>query len=84
MSIAISKKVVLSRPGVKVIVNMPPAYTQDLRSRAIWLTEIVDFAEVNEVSLSQMSKKTISRYVRKFRMLGHVYIKSEISGIRCA
>lgn len=51
---------------------MPRAYSQDLRWRAIWLTEIMGF-HMDEVSiLLQMSKKTISRYIRKFRMLGHV------------
>ena len=51
---------------------MPRAYSQDLRWRAIWLTEILGF-EIDEVSLLlQISTKTISRYVRKFRMLGHV------------
>ena len=57
---------------MKVIVNMPRAYSQDLRSRAIWLSEILVFA-IDEVSfLLQVSTKTTSRYVRKFRMLGHV------------
>ena len=57
---------------MKVIVNKPRAYSQALRWRAIWLTEILGF-EINEVSLSvQMSKKTISRYVRNFYMLGTV------------
>ena len=51
---------------------MPRAYSQDLRRRAIWLSEILGF-EIDEVSLLlQISTKTISRYVRKFRMLGHV------------
>ncbi len=51
---------------------MPRAYSQDLRWRAIWLTEILGF-QIDEVSmLLQMSTKTISRYVRTFRMLGHV------------
>ena len=53
---------------------MPRAYTQHviIQWRAFWLTEILGF-EINKVSLLlQMSKKTISRYVRKFRMLGHV------------
>ena len=51
----------IARPGVKVIVNMPRAYSQDLRWRAIWLTEILGF-KINEVSLLlHMSKKTISR-----------------------
>ena len=51
---------------------MPRAYSQDLRWRAIWLAEILGFG-VDEVSLLlQISTKTISRHVRKFRMLGHV------------
>ena len=51
---------------------MPRAYSKDLRWRAILLTEILGF-EIDEVSLLlQISTKTISRYVRKFRMLGHV------------
>ena len=51
---------------------MPRAYSQDLRWRAIWLAEILSFG-IDEVSpLLQISTKTISRYVRKFRMLGHV------------
>ena len=51
---------------------MPRAYSQDLRWRAIWLAEILGFG-IDEVSLLlQISTKTISRYVRKFRMLGHV------------
>ena len=51
---------------------MQRAYSQDLRWKAIWLTEILGF-EIDEVSLLlQISTKTISRYVRKFRMLGHV------------
>ena len=55
--------------GVKVIVKMPRAYSQDLRQRAIWLTEILGF-QIDEVHISlQMSTKTISRYVRlKFRL----------------
>ena len=57
----------------EVIVKMPRAYSQDLRWRAIWLTEILGF-QMDEVSiLLQMSTKTISRYVRKFRTLGHSY-----------
>ena len=56
----------------QIIVNMPRAYSQDLRSRAIWLSEILVF-EIDEVSfLLQISTKTTSRYVQKFRMLGHV------------
>ena len=52
---------------------MPRAYSQDLRWRAIWLTEILGF-QMDEVSiLLQMSTKTISRYVRKFCSLGHVH-----------
>ena len=56
--------------GVKVIVKMPRAYSQDLRRRAIWLTEILGFL-IDELSiLLQMSTKTISRYVRlKFRLV---------------
>ena len=51
---------------------MPRAYSQDLRWRAIWLAEILGFG-IDEVSLLlQISTKTISRYVRKFRVLGHV------------
>ena len=51
---------------------MPRAYSQDLRWRAIWLTEILGF-DINEVSiLLQMSRKTISRYLQKFQRLGHV------------
>ena len=41
---------IIARPKVIVIVNMPRAYSQDLRWRAIWLTEILGF-EINEVSL---------------------------------
>ena len=53
-------------------ISMPRAYSQDLRWRAIWLTEILGF-EIDEVSLLlQISTKTISRYVRKFCLLGHV------------
>jgi hypothetical protein len=56
--------------GVKVIVKMPRAYSQDLRRSAIWLTEILGFL-IDELSiLLQMSTKTISRYVRlKFRLV---------------
>ena len=56
--------------GVKVIVKMPRAYSQDLRRRAIWLTEILGF-QIDEVNISlQMSTKTISWYVRlKFRLV---------------
>ena len=53
---------------------MPRAYSQDLRWRPIWLTEIMGF-EIDEVSvLLQMSisKRTIYRYVEKFRRLGNV------------
>ncbi|CAB4034733.1 Hypothetical predicted protein [Paramuricea clavata] len=51
---------------------MPRAYSQDLRWRAFCLTEIMGF-HMDEVSiLLQMSKKMISRYIWKFRMLGHV------------
>ena len=51
---------------------MPRAYSQDLRWRSIWLTEILGF-EIDEVSvLLQMSKRTIYRYVEKFRRLGNV------------
>jgi hypothetical protein len=58
--------------GVNVILKMPRAYIQVLRWRAIWLTEILGF-QIDEVSiLLQLWTKTISRYVRKFRMLGHV------------
>ena len=48
---------------------MPHAYSQDLRWRAIWLTDV----NVQEVSFSlQFLKKTISRYIHKFRMVGNV------------
>ena len=58
--------------GVKVIVKMLCVYSQDLRWRAIWLTEILGF-QIDEVNiLLQMSRKTISQYVQNFRMLGHV------------
>ena len=47
---------------------MPRAYSQDLH----WLTEIMGF-KIDEVSvLLQMSKRTIYRYVEKFRRLGNV------------
>ena len=47
-------------------------YSQDLRWRAIWLTEIVGF-DVQDVSFYlQLLKKTISRYIHEFRMLGNV------------
>ena len=53
---------------------MPRAYSQDLRWRTIWLTEIMGF-EIDEVRiLLQMSKRTIYRYVEKFRRLGNVDI----------
>ena len=46
--------------GVKVIVKMARAYSQDLRRRAIWLTEILGF-QIDEVNISiPMSTKTIS------------------------
>jgi hypothetical protein len=56
--------------GVKVFVKMPRAYSQHLRRRAIWLTEILGF-QIDEVHISlQMSTKTISWYVRlKFRLV---------------
>ena len=51
---------------------MPAAYSQDLRWRAIWLTEIVGI-EVEEVSFYlQISSKTINRYIQKFINLGNV------------
>ena len=51
---------------------MPRAYSQDLRCRSIWLTEIMGF-EIDEVSvLLQMSKRTLYRYVEKCRRLGNV------------
>ena len=51
---------------------MPRAYSQDLRWRAIWLTEIMGF-QIDEVSvLLQMSKTTISRYRQKFHRIGNV------------
>ena len=51
---------------------MPRAYSQDLRWRSIWLTEIMGF-EIDEVIvLLQTSKRTIYRYVEKFRRLGNV------------
>ena len=55
--------------GVKVVVKMPRAYSQDLRRRAISLTEVLGFL-IDEMSiLLQMLTKTISRYVRlKFRL----------------
>ena len=65
---------------------MQRAYSQDLRWRAIWLTEILGF-EIDKVSLLlQISTKTISRYVRKFRMLGHVdtaVIGPYLFGLKC-
>ena len=56
--------------GVKVFVKMPRAYSQDLRRRAIWLTEILGFL-IDELSiLLQISTKTIFQYVRlKFRLV---------------
>ena len=54
------------------VIKIPRAYSQDLRWRAIWLTEILGF-DINEVSiLLQMSRKTISRYLQIFERLGHV------------
>lgn len=51
---------------------MPAAYSQDLRWRAIWLTEIVGI-DVEEVSFYlQISSATINRYIQKFRNLGNV------------
>ena len=51
---------------------MPRAYSPDLRWRSIWFTEIMGF-QIDEVSvLLQMSKRTIDRYVEKFRRLGNV------------
>ena len=51
---------------------MPRPYSQDLRWRAIVLTEIVGLS-VEEVSFYlQLSQKTISRYVNKFRIIGNV------------
>ena len=58
--------------------RMPRPYSDDLRWRAIWLTEILGL-ENREVSfLLQLSPKTISRYRQKFRILGN--INSEILG----
>ena len=48
------------------------AYSQHLRWRAIWLTEIVGL-DIQDVSFYlQLLKKTISRYINTFRMLGNV------------
>ena len=51
---------------------MPRSYSQDLRWRAIFLTEIVGLS-VEEVSFYlQLSQKTISRYENKFRTMRNV------------
>jgi transposase len=51
---------------------MPAPYSQDLRWRAIFLTEILDL-ELEQVSFYlQISQSTIKRYVRKFREIGNV------------
>ena len=51
---------------------MPRECSQDLRWKAIWLTEIVG-VHVQDVSFYlQLLKKTISRYIHKFRMLENV------------
>ncbi len=70
-------------PGVIIIqiyciVKMPSAYSEDLRWRAIFLTEIIGI-NIAEVSFYlQISTKTISRYIRKFTAVGN--ISSEIIG----
>ena len=62
-------KLTIARQGVK---EVSLCHVRIARWRAIWLTEILGF-EIDEVSLLlQISTKTISRYVREFRMLGHV------------
>ena len=51
---------------------MPRPYSQDLRWRAIWLTEIVGL-DLEEVSFYlQLSEMTIRRYIQKFRELGNL------------
>ena len=53
-------------------VRMPREYSQYLRWRAIWLTEILG-VDVQDASFYlQLLKKTISRYIHKFRMLGNI------------
>ena len=53
-------------------VEMPRPYSQDLRWRAIWLTEIVGL-DLEEVSFYlQLSEMTIRRYIQKFRELGNL------------
>ena len=53
-------------------VRMPREYSKDFRWRAIWLTEIVG-VDVQDASFYlQLLKKTISRYINTFRMLGNV------------
>ena len=66
-------KLVLIRESCRYnIVELPRPYSQDLRWRAIYLVEIVGLG-VQEVSIYlNMSPKTISRYVNKFRRLGNV------------
>ena len=55
---------------------MPRAYTQDLRWRVIFLTEIIGI-DANEVAfLFQISEKTISRYVSHFRRAGNLNTKT--------
>ena len=57
---------------------MPRAYSEDLRWRAIFLTEIIGI-DIDEVSFYlQLSSKTISRYIHKFRNAGNV--SSQIIG----
>ena len=68
----LENQTVLLAARILIVTKMPRAYSQDLRWRAIWLTEILGF-DINEVSiLLQMSRKTISRYLQKFQRLGHV------------
>ena len=53
-------------------VEMPRPYSQYLRWRAIWLTEIVGL-DLEEVSFYlQLSEMTIRRYIQKFRELGNL------------
>ena len=53
-------------------VEMPRPYSQDLRWRAIWLTEIVGL-DLEEVSFYlQLSEMTIRRCIQKFRELGNL------------
>ena len=51
---------------------MPRAYSEDIRWRAIWLIEIIGL-DVEEVSFYlQLSRKTIFRYIDKFRTTGNI------------